>query len=143
MGRNYKNYYKEENKENVVDTPIVPEENKEDVVDTPIVPEENEVVTNEDEVVTNEESSITSDTPVMPEENKDETISEEVVAKGIVSNCSRLNVREEGSMKSTVLKVIDAGTEVDILEIPSKGQFYKIKIEDIIGFCVKDFIELK
>lgn len=124
MGRNYKNYYKEENKENVVDTPIVPEENK-------------------DEVVTNEESSTTSDTPVIPEENKDETVSEEVVAKGVVSNCSRLNVREKGSMKSTVLKVIDAGTEVDILEIPSKGQFYKIKIEDIIGYCVKDFIEVK
>ena len=124
MGRNYKNYYKEENKENVVDTPIVPEENKEDVV-------------------TNEESNINSDAPVMPEENKDETISEEVVAKGIVSNCSRLNVRKEGSMKSTVLKVIDSGAEVDILEIPSKGQFYKVKIDDIIGFCVKDFIELK
>lgn len=136
MGRNYKNYYKEENKENVVDTPVVPEENKEDVVDTPVVPEENEVVTNE-------ESSITSDTPVIPEENKDETISEEVVAKGIVSNCSRLNVREEESMKSAVLKVIDSGTEVDVLEIPSKGQFYKVKIDDIIGFCVKDFIELK
>lgn len=124
MGRNYKNYYKEENKENVVDTPVVPEENK-------------------DEVVTNEETSITSDAPVMSEENEDETISEEVVAKGIVSNCSRLNVREKGSMKSTVLKVIDSGTEVDILEIPSKGQFYKVKIDDIIGFCVKDFIELK
>lgn len=124
MGRNYKNYYKEENKEEVVDVPVIPEEN-------------------EDEVVTNEESSTTSDTPVVPEENKDETASEEVVAKGIVSNCSRLNVREKGSMKSTVLKVIDSGTEVDILEIPSKGQFYKIKIEDIIGFCVKDFIELK
>ena len=124
MGRNYKNYYKEENKENVVDTPIVPEENKEDVV-------------------ANEESNITSDTPIVPEENKDETISEEVVVKGVVSNCSRLNVREEESMKSTVLKVIDAGTEVDILEFPSKSRFYKIKIEDIIGYCVKDFIELK
>lgn len=124
MGRNYKNYYKEENKDKVVDTPIVPEENK-------------------DEVVTNEESNITSDTPIIPEENKDETISAEVVVKGIVSNCSRLNVREKGSMKSTVLKVIDAGTEVDILEIPSNGQFYKIKIEDVIGYCVKDFIELK
>lgn len=123
MGRNYKNYYKEENKENVVDIPVIPEENK-------------------DEIVTNEESSITSDTPVIPED-KDEAIFEEVVAKGVVSNCSRLNVREKGSMKSNVLKVIDAGTEVDILEIPSKGQFYKIKIEDIIGYCVKDFIEVK
>lgn len=124
MGRNYKNYYKEENKEEVVDVPVIPEENKEGTE-------------------TNEESSTTSDTPVIPEENKDETASEEVVAKGIVSNCSRLNVREKGSMKSTVLKVIDSGTEVDILEIPSKGQFYKIKIEDIIGYCVKDFIEVK
>ena len=124
MGRNYKNYYKEENKEEVVDIPVIPEENK-------------------DEAVINEDSNVTSDTPVIPEENKDETVSEEVVAKGVVSNCSRLNVREKGSMKSTVLKVIDAGTEVDILEIPSKGQFYKIKIEDIIGYCVKDFIEVK
>ena len=124
MGRNYKNYYKEENKDEVVDIPVIPEENK-------------------DEAVTNEDSNVTSDTPVIPEENKDEAISEEVVAKGVVSNCSRLNVREKGSMKSTVLKVIDAGTEVDILEIPSKGQFYKVKIEDIIGYCVKDFIEVK
>ena len=124
MGRNYKNYYKEENKEEVVDIPVIPEENKE-------------------EAVTNEDSSVTSDAPVIPEENKEEAVSEEVAAKGIVSNCSRLNVREKGSMKSTILKVIDAGTEVDILEIPSKGQFYKIKREDIIGYCVKDFIEVK
>lgn len=127
MGRNYKNYYKEENKEDVVDTPIVPEENKDEVKtdSTPVAPEESE-----DEVKTDS-------APVIPEENEKE------IAKGIVSNCSRLNVREEGSMKSTVLKVIDSGTEVDILEIPSKGQFYKVKIDDIIGFCVKDFIELK
>lgn len=117
MGRNYKNYYKEENKENVVDAPVVPEENKDEVK--------------------------TDNTPIVPEENKDETISEEVVAKGIVSNCSRLNVREEASTKSSVLKVIDSGTEVEVLGTSVKNQFYKVKIDDIIGFCVKDFIELK
>ncbi len=141
MGRNYKNYYKEENKEDVVDTPVIPEENKEDVVGTPVIPEESE-----DEVKTdsspvapeeNEDEVKTDSAPVAPEENEEE------IVKGVVSNCSRLNVREEASMKSSVLKVIDSGTEVEVLGTLVENQFYKVKIDDVIGFCVKDFIELK
>ena len=141
MGRNYKNYYKEENKEDVVDTPVVPEENKEDVVDTPVIPEENkdEVKTDNTPVTPeeNEDEVKTDSAPVAPEENEEE------IVKGVVSNCSRLNVREEASTKSSVLKVIDSGTEVEVLGTLVENQFYKVKIDDIIGFCVKDFIELK
>ena len=133
MGRNYKNYYKEENKEDVVDTPVVPEENKDEVKtdNTPVIPEESEDEKENKDEVKND------NTPIVPEENKEE------IVKGVVSNCSRLNVREEASTKSSVLKVIDSGTEVEVLGTLVENQFYKVKIDDIIGFCVKDFIELK
>lgn len=58
-----------------------------------------------------------------------------VPTKGKVVNCELLNVREEASTKANVVKLIEAGTEIDILG--EEGKFYKIAD----GFVMKSFIE--
>ena len=66
------------------------------------------------------------------------------VKKGVVRNCKALKVRKSPSTKTdNVITIIDAKTEVTILD-DSNDDWYEIETEGgVTGFCVKDFITIK
>lgn len=62
---------------------------------------------------------------------------------GIVTDCAKLNVREEASAKSAVVAVIDASTELVIIEEESTKDFFKIcTASGIEGYCMKKFVTI-
>lgn len=67
---------------------------------------------------------------------------------GVVSNCKMLNVRAEADKKATIVSIINAGDEVEIIEEGSTEDFYHIYYVtseniNVFGYCMKDFITIK
>lgn len=110
---NYRNYYKDKDIEN---DKIV-----EDIKDEPVKEENVEDV--KDDII--------------------EDIKDDEITKGVVVNCSKLNVRRTANKLAKVLTVIEKGTEVIIANAKTSNGFYKIIVNDIEGYCVKDYIEIK
>ncbi len=88
-----------------------------------------------------------SEEPVETEEIVEETVEEvqESIEEPIVENVkigkvlpNKLNVRENPDKSANILEVLNRNDEVEILE--ELELFYKIKINDTIGYCVKEFI---
>lgn len=70
---------------------------------------------------------------------------EKEVCKGFVDNCALLNVRSTPNADngSNLTYILNAGTEVDIIE-DANDEFYKIKAaKGCTGFVMKKFITLK
>ena len=70
---------------------------------------------------------------------------EEVIEEPIVESKkfgtvlpNKLNVRENPEKSANILEVLNRNDKVEILE--EFELFYKIKINDTIGYCVKEFI---
>lgn len=83
------------------------------------------------------------ETVVTPEETIEEADAIKIV-KGVVSNCTKLNVRKEPKKGAEVLVVIDAKSNVDVEPDNSTDKWYKISTKNgIEGYCMKDFITLK
>lgn len=62
---------------------------------------------------------------------------------GRVVGCVKLNVREEPSIKASIVFEITAGSKVFIDEAGSTEEFYKICTEHgVEGYCMKTFIEI-
>ena len=79
----------------------------------------------------------------IPEPVEDPVQSSPII--GIVSDCVRLNVREEPSMSAEILMTIDAGSEVQIIEAidgdTPEMSFYKIiTICGMEGYCMQKYI---
>lgn len=62
---------------------------------------------------------------------------------GVVHNCERLNVREEPSIESGIVRVIDQDMEVKVDESKSTKDFYRVIVGDFNGYCMKKFIQIK
>lgn len=120
---NYRNYYKDKD----VEKDKIIEDVKGEEVNNKIIEDvKDEKV--KDEIV---------------EDVKDGEVKDETVTKGIVVNCFKLNVRRTANKLSKVLTVIEKGTEVIITNTKTSNGFYKVKVNDIEGYCVKDYIEIK
>ena len=63
--------------------------------------------------------------------------------KGVVSGCSKLNVRKKANLKADVLTVINAKAEVTVYPEDSTKDWYKVNINGVEGFCMKKFITIK
>ena len=62
---------------------------------------------------------------------------------GIVTDCARLNVREQPNSSSEVLGVITAETELIIIEEESTKDFYKICTSvGLEGYCMKRYVTI-
>lgn len=108
-------------------------------VDEAIVEEANEQNVDVQEVVqdiieeSNEEKQDT--------ENQEEDVN---VKEGIVSECSKLNVRTEANIESDVVCVLNSDSKVYVYLDDSTDDFYKIKTQDdVYGYCKKDFVWLE
>ena len=83
------------------------------------------------------------ETVAIPEEPVEQTEPIKIVT-GIVSNCTKLNVRKEPKKNSDSLAVIDVKTKVDVEPGNSTDEWYKITTKaGVEGYCMKDFITLK
>lgn len=62
---------------------------------------------------------------------------------GIVTDCAKLNVREQAKSNAAILGVISASTELVIIEEESTADFYKICTSaGLEGYCMKKFITI-
>ena len=63
---------------------------------------------------------------------------------GIVSDCKKLRVRNAPGLNSDVICEIEAGSIVEIDEVNSTEEFYKVCTETgIDGYCMKKFIKVE
>ena len=75
-----------------------------------------------------------SESPTIEETTEPET------RNGIVCNANCVRVRDDPSDKGNVMKVLDRGDEVEILDVV-ENRFYKIKFGDGIGYISCKFCE--
>lgn len=82
-------------------------------------------------------------------ESREDPIPTEIVEEadklliGIVTDCTRLNVRKYPNSKAPVVAVIDASTDLVVYDDESSGDFFKIcTASGIEGFCMKQFISI-
>lgn len=94
------------------------------------------------ESVTNEIKDIEDIENIENIENVEKDISN-TIRKGIVSGCDLLHLREDASKNSESLCILNKDNKVDVFLKESKNNFYKVKtIDDIYGYCLKDFIKI-
>ena len=75
-----------------------------------------------------------------------EEVVEEVKAPvvGVVADCKKLNVRKAPNPNASVVCEIAVGTEVEIDEANSTGEFYKVVLASgMEGFCMKKYISAR
>lgn len=62
----------------------------------------------------------------------------------VVTNCRKLNVREEPNADATVIDKIDDNSEVMVDMTESTGEFYKIHTASgLEGFCMRKYIKIQ
>ena len=62
---------------------------------------------------------------------------------GIVGNCARLNVRNEPNKMADVIAVLEAGSEVQLVNEDPVNGFYKVITADgREGYCMCDYISI-
>jgi hypothetical protein len=77
-------------------------------------------------------------------EGHKESKNSEDVKIGFVTNCKKLNVREEPRIDSAIVCEVDYQTELMIDENESTEEFYKVfTTAGIEGFCMKNFITIQ
>ena len=81
--------------------------------------------------------------PVIEEPVVEPVIDEPEPIIGVVTDCLKLNVREFATKNADILGVIDAATELVIIEEESTKDFYKICTSTgLEGYCMKKFISI-
>lgn len=84
---------------------------------------------------------VIEDQTVIPEIIEPEATDTKIM--GVVSNCTRLNVREEPTTSAKVLTVIEADTEVQIILNEEENGFSKVIIADgREGYCMSKYITI-
>ena len=119
--------------------------------ETPVTPELPEVQNNPEVITTPEEitNPVTPEEPADPEtnlelENNDQNKQKAVEPKlGVIVGCTMLNMRKEPSKDSDVVTILSKSDSVQVYLDESTEDFYKVRIVDKEGYCVKDFIEIK
>lgn len=63
---------------------------------------------------------------------------------GVVTDCTKLNVREAPKANAKVVLIVDASTDLMIDEEGSTDTFYKVcTAAGIEGYCMKQFVTIK
>jgi len=74
-----------------------------------------------------------------------ETVKEEpAVSFGVVSDCSRLNVRKKPNIKAKVVSVITDKTKVRIDNVASNDEWCKVYVKpEIEGYCMRKYLTIQ
>ena len=105
-----------------------------------VAPEVEEPVIKEEEIV--DEPKIEEEEIVEEPKIEEEEIEEPEVFVGVVDNCTSLRVRKEPNAYAAVLKIINVGTKVDVIDEPT-DDFYKVQVAGFTGFCMKEYITIE
>lgn len=63
---------------------------------------------------------------------------------GVVSNCTKLNIRKDPSVHAEILGVVDADSEMKIdMDKSNDKWFYVSTAVGIDGYCMRDFVNAK
>lgn len=82
-----------------------------------------------------------------PKETIEQEVEETVVApatvKGIVSDCSRLNIRKKPNAKAEVVTIVAKNSAVTIDTECSTKEWYKVTIApNTTGYCMKKYVTI-
>lgn len=81
---------------------------------------------------------------VMEAELQGKPIPEEPVTIGVVSNCSRLNIRKKSNVNAEIIGRANMNDEVTVDLDKSTKTFYKIETKfGLEGYCMKEYITIK
>lgn len=62
---------------------------------------------------------------------------------GVVTGCSKLNIRKKANISSDVVAVANAGSELTIDTDKSTGEWYKVTDNNgTIGYCMKKYVKI-
>lgn len=104
-------------------------------------------VEDETDMIEEIEEDVVDETPVVEEvedEVVDEPVDDKPIIRGVVVDCSRLNVRETPALDGVILTQIARSTEVIIEEDESTDEFYKVCLATgLEGYCVKQFVKME
>ena len=76
------------------------------------------------------------------ETNEAANASEEPII-GVVVGCANLNVREEASVDSEIISVLEEGDEIMVNDVDSFEDFYGVcTASGIEGYCMKKYIKV-
>lgn len=96
-----------------------------------------------DEIVAKTESTNEESVEVSDEELSEEPVDESALLIGVVTGCTRLNVRAEASFTSEVLTIVDAGVELQIHGVGTTDEFFKVTTEfGIDGYAMRQFVSI-
>ena len=116
---------------------------EEDVIEKTSIDQVEEIKENTEESIEEGEVKENTEKPI-EEAAVEEEITEEISPVGVVSGCTKLNVRENPSKDANVVCEIKADSVVIINEKESTNDFYKVVTEaGAEGFCMKKFITIK
>lgn len=98
----------------------------------------------EETVVIPEPEVVPEVTEVVPEVVEvEEIIEAPVVVEGVISDCTKLNIRSAPSMDGDIVTVLYAGTKLTIDLDQSNDEWYSIcTLHGIEGFCMKKFVAI-
>ena len=129
----YHNYQNYSNNKTSNTTAVV-----EEVVE-PVIDETIEEVAVEESV-----EEVTVEETVEPTVEVEEPVAVIKAVYGVVNGCNLLRVRKVPSTDAAVLCEIDVNSKVEVNEVESTADFYKVCTEaGIEGFCMKKFIKIE
>lgn len=79
--------------------------------------------------------------PVLEETPIEEPVKKEISKKGIVNSSCPLNLRSEPKRDAKILTVMPGNSRLSIED--EIGDFYKVKFNNLEGFAMKKFIDVK
>lgn len=114
--------------------------NKKSEFETPAITHAN--VTAVEEVVTPEIETVTAAPEVEKVVETVETVTLPETVTGVVSNCSKLNVRALPTMNSEVVCVLDVMSEIEINVAKSDAEWVNVcTAAGIDGYCMRKFVD--
>lgn len=130
--RNNYNNYSKMSAANAANEPVVNESELAPIVEPEVLDEEIVVVTGP---VIIEESETIEEDPIIP--------APEEPIDGIVSGCTRLNVRAKPSLNASIIDIANAGDSLLIIDSKSTDDWYCVDAFGNEGYCMKKFVALK
>ena len=74
----------------------------------------------------------------------EEVYKPEKCRKGFVIGCTRLNIRKKPNINSDVVCVVDAGTELFIINSDSTNEWFEvIEADGEKGYCIKKYVKCR
>ena len=87
---------------------------------------------------------VITETVVEPVAETVETVTLPKKVKGTVANCTKLNIRTKASADAAVIRVLNAGTKIDINVNKSNAEWLSVRTPDgINGYCMRKFVDAR